>query len=58
MMLGEDSTAGRYWEEVGNPDGIPVLLIDEARNVDETEHESLVARGVAPAPLDTEGNRS
>lgn len=37
-------------------DGIPVLLIDEARTVDEAEHDSLVARGVAPAPLDTEGN--
>ena len=38
-------------------EGIPVLLLDEARTVDDAEHESLVARGIAPAPLDPEGNR-
>ncbi|NLE81476.1 MAG: Trm112 family protein [Rhodococcus sp.] len=27
--------------------GIPVLLIDEARDVDESEHEALVARGTS-----------
>ncbi|RVW09227.1 Trm112 family protein [Prescottella agglutinans] len=27
--------------------GIPVLLIDEARDVGDTEHEDFVARGVA-----------
>ncbi|OBF21821.1 protein YcaR in KDO2-Lipid A biosynthesis cluster [Mycobacterium kubicae] len=26
-------------------DGIPVLLVDEARDVDEEEHERLMARG-------------
>ncbi|GFG64851.1 hypothetical protein MKUB_23410 [Mycobacterium kubicae] len=26
-------------------DGIPVLLVDEARDVDEKEHERLMARG-------------
>lgn len=29
--------------------GIPVLLIDEARDVDESEHEALVARGTSAA---------
>lgn len=28
-------------------DGIPVLLVDDARDVDEAEHEDFVARGVA-----------
>ncbi|TSD98017.1 Trm112 family protein [Skermania sp. ID1734] len=28
--------------------GIPVLLIDEAREVDETEHQALLARGRGP----------
>lgn len=29
--------------------GIPVLLIDEARDVDEAEHADFVARGIGPA---------
>ncbi len=31
-------------------DGIPVLLIDEARDVDDDEHERLMARGRPAAP--------
>jgi uncharacterized protein YbaR (Trm112 family) len=31
-------------------DGIPVLLIDEARDVDEDEHARLIARGRPATP--------
>ena len=31
-------------------DGIPVLLVDEARDVDDDEHASLMARGRPAAP--------
>jgi uncharacterized protein len=31
-------------------DGIPVLLIDEARDVDDDEHAELIARGRPAAP--------
>ncbi|BBX73609.1 Trm112 family protein [Mycobacterium shinjukuense] len=31
-------------------DGIPVLLVDEARDVDEDEHARLMARGRPAAP--------
>lgn len=31
-------------------DGIPVLLVDEAREVDEDEHARLMARGRTAAP--------
>jgi uncharacterized protein YbaR (Trm112 family) len=30
-------------------DGIPVLLVDEARTVGEDEHEALLARATGPA---------
>ncbi|GAA4481045.1 Trm112 family protein [Rhodococcus olei] len=30
-------------------DGIPVLLVDEARDVTDAEHEDYVARGTGPA---------
>ena len=29
-------------------DDIPIMLIDEAENVDDAEHERLLARGVEP----------
>lgn len=33
-------------------DGIPVLLIDDARPVDEAEHQRILEIAVAPAPLE------
>lgn len=50
LLIGDDTLYNqRLRRAYGIDDGIPVLLVDESRQVDETEHADLMARAGADA---------
>lgn len=58
LLIGEDTLYNeRLRRAYRIDDGIPVLLVDESREVDESEHADLLARaGAGAADPDTRGS--
>ena len=58
LLIGEDTLYNQRLRRAYRiDDGIPVLLVDESREVDETEHADLLARsGGGAAASDTSGS--
>lgn len=58
LLIGEDTLYNQRLRRAYRiDDGIPVLLVDESREVEESEHSDLLARaGTGAAALDTSGS--